>query len=164
MNLLNGLTINGGTVNLTNAGGLAAGTYTLIDYAGTITGTVDNLLFGSVPGGFGFDLVDTGSVINLLVSAAPTNDADFNNDGTINAADYPAWRKFNPKGDRRNRKSRVTRTAMGTTTTPTMPSGSRILARRRLAAAGRAPCPSHRALMLIGLALIGFFIGSRRGR
>jgi autotransporter-associated beta strand protein len=96
--LANGLNIAGGTLNLTNAGGLAAGTYTLIDYAGILTGTVDNILFGTVPGGFSYDLVDNGSVINLLVTTAgPTNDADFNNDGTIDAADYAAWRKFNPR-------------------------------------------------------------------
>lgn len=93
--LSGGLTINGGTVHLTNAGGLAAGLYTLIDYTGALVGTVDNFVLGSVPGGFGFDLVDTGSLINLTVSAAPTNDADFNNDGVIDAADYIVWRKFN---------------------------------------------------------------------
>jgi fibronectin-binding autotransporter adhesin len=93
--LTNGLTINGGVVNLTNLGGLAAGTYTLIDYAGALVGSADSLVFGSVPAGFGFDLVDTGMLINLLVTAAPTNNADFNDDGVIDAADYVVWRKFN---------------------------------------------------------------------
>ena len=34
--LANGLTLTGGTVNLTDAGGLGAGTYRLIDYSGTL--------------------------------------------------------------------------------------------------------------------------------
>ena len=92
--LSGGLTLLGGTVNLTNAGGLAAGTYTLIDYAGTLVGSVDNLTLGSVPAGFGFDLVDTGSLINLLVSSDPGVEGDYNDDGVIDAADYVMWRKF----------------------------------------------------------------------
>jgi hypothetical protein len=31
-----------------------------------------------------------------LFPAAPGNDADFNGDGVIDAADYPVWRKYNP--------------------------------------------------------------------
>jgi hypothetical protein len=36
---------------------------------------------------------------NVRVEVAapePTNDADFNEDGTIDSGDYTAWRKFNP--------------------------------------------------------------------
>jgi hypothetical protein len=97
VNLAGGTTINGGILNLFNAGGLSAGTYTLIDYAGALVGNVDNIAFGAVPSGFSFDLVDTGSLINLNVTAAATNDADFNNDGVVSAADYVVWRKFNPR-------------------------------------------------------------------
>src|SRR6185436_9755881 len=47
------LTINGGSVSLTDAGGLAAGTYTLIDYTGTVGGTgVGALGTPTGPGGF----------------------------------------------------------------------------------------------------------------
>jgi autotransporter-associated beta strand protein len=164
VNLLNGLTINGGTVNLTNAGGLAAGTYTLIDYAGTITGTVDNLLFGSVPGGFSFDLVDTGSLINLLVSPAPMNDADFNGDGIVSGADYVVWRKF--KGAT-GTGTQGTGDANGDTNvnvtdyniwkqTYGMPSPG--------SGGGPGAVPEPSSAVLVSVTLIGLFIGSRRGR
>lgn len=94
--LAGGTNILGATLNLTDAGGLAAGTYTLIDYAGALLGDESNITFGTVPSGFSYALVDTGSVINLSVTAAATNDADFNGDGAIDAADYVVWRKFNP--------------------------------------------------------------------
>lgn len=57
--LTDGLTINGGTVNLFDAGGLAPGTYTLIDYLGTLSGAFSNLALGmSQPAGFTFQLID----------------------------------------------------------------------------------------------------------
>jgi autotransporter-associated beta strand protein len=91
--LAGGLTINGGTVNLTNAGGLGAGTYKIIDYAGALAGNFSSLVLGTVPNGFGFSLENTGNEINVLVSAAPVNDGDFNNDGFIDVADFVAWSK-----------------------------------------------------------------------
>jgi hypothetical protein len=45
-----------------------------------------------------FDLLFT-LIDNVRVEVAapePTNDADFNEDGTIDSGDYTAWRKFNP--------------------------------------------------------------------
>ena len=97
--IADGLTIDGGSVNLTDAGGLAAGTYTLIDYAGSLMGSGIETFLAQTPtgaAGFNYTLVDTGSTIDLNVSVAPQNNADFNNDGIIDAADYVIWRKFNP--------------------------------------------------------------------
>jgi autotransporter-associated beta strand protein len=90
------LTINGGTLNLTDTGGLAVGTYSLINYSGVLTGDEENITMINGPAGFSYDLVDTGTSIDLLVSAIVTENADFNNDGGIDAADYVIWRKFNP--------------------------------------------------------------------
>jgi hypothetical protein len=39
--------------------------------------------------GFNYALVDTGTTIDLLVSSG-----DFNEDGTVDAADHVVWRKF----------------------------------------------------------------------
>ncbi len=83
------LTLNGGSVNLTNLGGMDAGTYTLISY-GSLNGSVANL--GAPSGGptnFDYKLLDTGSAINLLVSIP----GDFNLDGMVDGADYLVWRK-----------------------------------------------------------------------
>jgi fibronectin-binding autotransporter adhesin len=95
---VDGLTINGvGSVNLTNAGGLAAGSYTLIDYAGVLQGgDIASFLSQTPtgPAGFNYSLVDTGSTIDLSVAAIAGDDADFNNDGIVDAADYVLWRKF----------------------------------------------------------------------
>jgi hypothetical protein len=87
-----GLTLNGGTLNLTDAGSVDEGVFTLIDYAGVLNGSVDNLILGATPeGGFTYDLVDTGSVINLIVSYGLSG--DFNSDGSVDMADYVVWRK-----------------------------------------------------------------------
>jgi fibronectin-binding autotransporter adhesin len=95
----NGLTINGGTLNLFDGGGLAAGSYTLIDYAGALQGTGISAFLSQTPvgpAGFTYSLSNTGSTIDLNVAAIAVNDADFNGDGIIDAADYVVWRKFNP--------------------------------------------------------------------
>ncbi|MEX0642275.1 MAG: GH25 family lysozyme [Pirellulales bacterium] len=81
------LTLNGGSLNLTNAGGLTIGTYTLIDY-GTLSGSLGALGVPIAPGNLKYSLTDTGSVINLLVTML----GDFNNDGIANNADYVVWR------------------------------------------------------------------------
>jgi autotransporter-associated beta strand protein len=66
------LTITSGLVDLIDAGGLGAGTYTLIDYSGTplTNATVDLLSFQNTPGGFNYDLVDnaTNTTIDLVVT------------------------------------------------------------------------------------------------
>src|SRR5258705_2196474 len=87
----NGLTINGGTLNLTNAAGMTGGFYTLIDYAGTLNGSFGNLALGAVPAGFTYSLFnDTlGKTIQLEVTAP----GDFNHDGTVDGGDYVVWRK-----------------------------------------------------------------------
>ncbi len=97
--MADGLSINGGTINLFDAGGLRVGTYTLIDYAGSLIGSAVDAFLNQVPAGpagFTYALSDSGSTIDLTVSSLATNDADFNGDGTIDTADYVLWRKFNP--------------------------------------------------------------------
>ncbi len=95
LNVINsdGLTINGGTVNLTDAGGLAAGTYTLIDYAGTLMGDIANLGTPTGPAGFAYSLVNNlaGTSVDLMVTTAGLV-GDYNNDGKVDAADYVLWR------------------------------------------------------------------------
>jgi len=91
------LTINGvGSVILTDVGGLAGGNYTLIDY-GTVGGPGLATFLSQQPtgpAGFNYALSDTGSTIDLSVTAIPMNNADFNDDGIVDAADYVVWRKF----------------------------------------------------------------------
>ena len=89
-----GLTLTGGSVALTNAGGLAAGTYTLIDYAGTLGGDVVNLGTPTGPAGFTYALSNNASTtsIDLQVTAAGLP-GDFNSDGKVDAGDYVTWRK-----------------------------------------------------------------------
>jgi hypothetical protein len=96
--LTDGLTIDGGTLNLFDGGGLAAGNYTLIDYAGSLMGSGVVGFLSQIPtgpAGFVYALVDTGSTIDLSVLPS-VNAADFNGDGPVDAADYTVWRKFNP--------------------------------------------------------------------
>jgi autotransporter-associated beta strand protein len=93
INVTGTLIMNGGSVNITNfGGGLDFGTYTLIDY-GTSFGDVADLGTPTGPAGFAFELVDTGSQINLLVNV-PAIEGDHNEDGVVDAADYVAWRKL----------------------------------------------------------------------
>jgi autotransporter-associated beta strand protein len=83
------LTLNGGGINLTNLGGLDAGTYTLLQY-GSLNGSVANLGMPSGgPSNFTYALIDTGSQINLSVGIP----GDFNHDATVDAADYAVWLK-----------------------------------------------------------------------
>ncbi len=90
----NGLTINGGTLNLTNLGTITPGTYALIDYFGTLNGSVSNIAFGTTPSGFNFSLANNAatSSIDLTVTSVGIP-GDFNNSGTVDAADYVVWRK-----------------------------------------------------------------------
>jgi autotransporter-associated beta strand protein len=90
----NGLTLSGGSVVLMDGGGLAAGTYTLIDYAGTLNGDVLNLGTPTGPAGFTYSLSNNpgNTSIDLLVTAAGLP-GDFNSDGKVDAGDYVTWRK-----------------------------------------------------------------------
>jgi fibronectin-binding autotransporter adhesin len=91
-----GLTINGGTVNLINAGSLGAGTYTLIDYVGTLMGSFSNLILGTQPTGFTYMLVNNTSNTSIDLSVASAGlPGDFNSDGKVDAGDYVTWRKNN---------------------------------------------------------------------
>jgi autotransporter-associated beta strand protein len=85
-----GLTISGGTLNLTNAGGMTAGTYTLVNYAEALNGNLSNISFGTTPSGFTYSLVNNAAntSIDLIVGVG-----DFNVSGTVDAADYVLWRK-----------------------------------------------------------------------
>jgi autotransporter-associated beta strand protein len=86
-----GLTIYGGTLNLTNAGNMTAGTYKLIEYDGSFNGSIENINLGAVPAGFDYELVDNS--ITKSIDLVVTSTGDFNADGFVNAADYVAWRK-----------------------------------------------------------------------
>jgi autotransporter-associated beta strand protein len=83
-------------VNLTDVGGLAIGTYTLIDYGtNNPSGSLSNFTV-SGPTGFNYSLFDnTGATtIELHVTAAVVGlPGDFNSDGKVDAGDYVMWRK-----------------------------------------------------------------------
>lgn len=66
-----GLNIAGGTtLNLSDAGGLGAGTYTLLQYSGALGGVLGNLTVGSAPAGYTYTIQDVaGSSVNLVVAA-----------------------------------------------------------------------------------------------
>lgn len=89
----NGLTINGGTLNIANLGTITPGTYTIIDYAGTLNGSVNNLALGSLPMGYSFAFANNiaNSSIDLTVTATGIP-GDFDHSGTVDAADYVVWR------------------------------------------------------------------------
>jgi autotransporter-associated beta strand protein len=87
----NGLTINGGMLNLTNAGAMTTGTYTLIDYAGSLNGSLGNMTLGSTPSDFSFQLVNNTG--NKSIDLVVTPGGDFDHNGAVNAADYVTWRK-----------------------------------------------------------------------
>ena len=81
----NAFSISGAsTINITNAGGLAAGTYHLFDYTGTALANINNLTLGSTPGGgFTYSLSNnqTNTSVDLLVSISNqqwANDASGN--------------------------------------------------------------------------------------
>jgi hypothetical protein len=52
---------------------MTTGTYVLIDYAGTLNGSLNNITLGTAPAGFTYSLNNDASTtsINLVVSAVP---------------------------------------------------------------------------------------------
>ncbi len=88
----NGLTINGGTLNIANLGTITPGTYTIVDYAGTLNGSLNNLTLGNTPSGYAFAFSNNAanSSIDLTVTAGVPG--DFDHSGTVDAADYVVWR------------------------------------------------------------------------
>jgi hypothetical protein len=59
-------------LNLTNAGSMTDGTYILIDYSGTLNGSVSNIAMGATPSGYTYSLVNNtpNKSIDLVVTAA----------------------------------------------------------------------------------------------
>ena len=91
-----GLYLLGGSIALTNAGGIAIGTYTLIDYAGTLAGDILNLGAPTGPAGFTYSLVhNVGNTSIDLQVAAGGVPGDYNGNGVVDGADYTVWRKNN---------------------------------------------------------------------
>jgi len=94
-----GLNLAGGSVALSaaNLGDLAVGNvYTLIDYAGTLAGSVANLGTPTGPSGFSYSLFNNTSstTIELHVAAAVVGvPGDYNGNGIVDGADYVVWRK-----------------------------------------------------------------------
>jgi autotransporter-associated beta strand protein len=88
------LTLNGGAINIFDPTGLMApGNYTLLDY-GTLLGDVASLGTPTGPAGYNYSLVDTGSLIRLVVAEIPAGvSGDFNSDGVVDAGDYIIWLK-----------------------------------------------------------------------
>jgi len=81
----NAFTLGGlSTINISNSGGLTAGTYHLFDYTGTALSSIANLQLGSTPGGgFTYSLSNnqTNTSIDLIVSTSNdqwANDASGN--------------------------------------------------------------------------------------
>ena len=59
------------TFNINNAGGLAPGTYDLIDFASSTGLTIANLGFGTVPNGFSGTFNLSGTELSLTINAIP---------------------------------------------------------------------------------------------
>ena len=67
----------------------------IVTAGGGVTGTFATVNLPTLPG-VTWDLdYNPNSVSLTALVAAPANDADFNGDGTIDAADYVTWRKYN---------------------------------------------------------------------
>lgn len=92
--VLNQLQLNAGSVSiLDSTGELSPGVYPLIAY-GSLVGDVANLGTPVGPAGFEYQLLDSGTVISLAVLPIGVP-GDFNNDGTVDSADYVIWKKYN---------------------------------------------------------------------
>jgi autotransporter-associated beta strand protein len=96
-----GLTLNSGTINITDAGGLGIGTYTLIDYDTAFVGSLSNLALGTTPGGtFNYSLFnDTGATaIDLVVSPLEAASATWNVDASGSWSTFSNWTPGIPSG------------------------------------------------------------------
>jgi autotransporter-associated beta strand protein len=82
----NGLTINGGILNIINAGTMTGGVYKLIDYSGTLSGSLSNITFGTTPAGFTYNLVNNAA--NTSIDLVVTMPGDINGDGIVDGGDY----------------------------------------------------------------------------
>lgn len=75
-----GLAINGGSVSLYDAGTTNAltltGTFTLINYSGTLTGSVSGLTVANPRVGYAYAFADTGSAVTVTVSLTSDTDGD----------------------------------------------------------------------------------------
>ena len=152
------------TINLTNAGGLANGTYKLIDYVGSHSGAFANLVLGTQPAGFTFALVDNlaGTSIDLSVTGAgPVGvSGDYNNNGVVDAADYVVWKNAG-----------ATDTLANDTTPGTVSSADYDVWRANFgktpgsgsSLGGSTAVPEPTSMLLVVLGVAGLF-ASRRGR
>jgi autotransporter-associated beta strand protein len=88
------LTLNGGSINVSMAEGgeFFPGVYPIIDYE-TLNGSLASLGTPIGPEGFDYELVTTGSRLDLVVSVAGIP-GDFNDDGAVDAMDYIIWKKL----------------------------------------------------------------------
>ncbi len=88
LNVAGLIKLNGGSVTLSDLGGLGFGTYSLIHY-GSLSGSVSSLAVSTTSNNESYRLIDTGSTIDLQVSIL----GDFNFDGVVDLGDYVLWRK-----------------------------------------------------------------------
>lgn len=95
----NGLTLDGGSFALTDAGGLDLGTYTLMDYEGILGGDVANLSVATAPAGFSYSLFNNASSTSIDLAVSVPGDFDFSFD--VDGADLLSWQR----GDSPNPRS-----------------------------------------------------------
>jgi len=155
------LTVSGGTINLTNAGGLSNGTYKLIDYNGTALSGASfaNLTLGTQPAGFTFALVNNtaGTSVDLSVTGAVVGvQGDYNNNGVVDAADYVVWRNGGPL------QNEVTGVTPGTVTPEDYDAWRGRFGNNSGSGAGAVPEPTSIVLVFAGL--VGLSLTGRRSR
>jgi fibronectin-binding autotransporter adhesin len=68
-----GLSLVGGTVNISLLGTFGPGQYRLLDYPGSFSGSASNLVIGTAPAGYAYSFVNTAAntSIDLVVSTVP---------------------------------------------------------------------------------------------
>jgi fibronectin-binding autotransporter adhesin len=69
----NGLSLEGGTLNISLLGTFGPGQYPLLDYAGSFSGSVSNLVIGTAPASYAYSFVNNvaNTSVDLVVSAVP---------------------------------------------------------------------------------------------